>query len=766
MRVPLAAAFVLLQIPSALRGQTAANYLDRYREVRSLKPVPGQIGHVSHLVLRRDAAELTLEQGTLYLLTPIDGRTVGAVFQGLGRFRFTPALPIEQGQLERFAGASTTDDAFTEAVLLFADSTFEQLRDVKFSTGHVPGDVEDRVRDVLEGFKGDNEGAFDGAIMGPLLNGEVSGFFLAHLQRTGGDPVLFRINPMLTESIELFRPVSKRRWGSNWAVVTRMPAQHAVAGEDRWQYRDRLAVPSYRVDVRLTPTGSADLDFMATATLTVVAVQPVGPWLRFGLHPKLLVDSSRWENGGVTAAFKAKDDDDFWVRAPQKLKPGDSLTLTVAYHGNLIDRYGDWFYIDPSADWYPENRQGDARAMFDLTYHSPNWYPIASIGERTDSSAEGRVMTTRWRTRLPTPFATFNLGLFETYHVQHEGAPPLDVLINEDAHRLLKNTFTTAGAYIPQQRNMRQNVAADVSNSLKWFTHLFGAPQYERFYVTEIPYFLGVSFPGVIHLSWTTFQNTSLDGFDEFFRAHEVAHQWWGNAVRPASYRDAWLSEGLASFSALWYLQTLRKRSKEYFQFFEEYRGDIKSQRTDAGPIWLGLRNASPDAPSAYQVMTYEKGAWVFHMLRTLMLDVGTRKEDRFAAMLRDYHETYRGGIASTDDFRRLVERHTGIPMEWFFDQWVKGTDIPTYRVAWTNEPAADGKHRIRLRIHQDDVPPDFQMFVLVSADLGQNRFANFRVRVRGDQTEYTSPLLPAPANTIVFNELHSVLADVKMERW
>ncbi len=66
----------------------------------------------------------------------------------------------------------------------------------------------------------------------------------------------------------------------------------------------------------------------------------------------------------------------------------------------------------------------------------------------------------------------------------------------------------------------------------------------------------------------------------------------------------------------------------------------------------------------------------------------------------------------------------------------------------------------------QEHVPPDFRMFVLVSADLGNNRFAHFRIGVNGGQTEYVSPLLPAEPRALKFNELHSALADVKMERW
>jgi len=317
-----------------------------------------------------------------------------------------------------------------------------------------------------------------------------------------------------------------------------------------------------------------------------------------------------------------------------------------------------------------------------------------------------------------------------------------------------------------EHSHMRENVAADVSNSLKWFTHLFGEPTFQRYFVTEIPYFEGVSFPGVIHLSWLTFWDTSLDGFDEFFRAHEVAHQWWGNGVRPASYRDAWLSEGLASFSGLWYLQSLRKSNDAYFKFFDRYAAEIRDVQNSAGAIWVGYRNATPDSPSGYQVMIYEKGAWVFHMLRTLMLDLQTRKEDRFMAMMQDFYSTFKGSSASTDDFAGIVEQHVGIPMGWFFDQWVRGTALPTYHVAWRNEPAEGGKQRVHLRVTQEGVPPDFQAFVLVSADLGENRFANFRIRVNGTQTDYFGPLVSEPAKGVTFNELHSVLADVKTERW
>ncbi len=89
-----------------------------------------------------------------------------------------------------------------------------------------------------------------------------------------------------------------------------------------------------------------------------------------------------------------------------------------------------------------------------------------------------------------------------------------------------------------------------------------------------------------------------------------------------------------------------------------------------------------------------------------------------------------------------------------------------TQRRLWNTQPAAGGKYAVHFRVTQEHMSPDFLMFVVVTADLGDNHFARFRIGVRGSQTEYVSPPLPAEPKNIIFNDLHSVLADVKMERW
>jgi len=757
------------QTPSSQAGTPAGTYLDAYREIERLAPVPGQVADVERLTLTRDAGRLLLERGRLYLLSPVGGRTVGAFFRGEGRFTFAPGLPTEQAELRRFADSTALDAPFDEVVILFADSTLDQLRGLTFGPGTIPDDITGRVRDVIGSLKGDHEGSFDSDVIGPLLNSETTGFFLARVARRRGDPVLFQFNPAVAEAVQLYRPVSRRRFGGAWALVSQAPPLVPLPRSNLARiYRERLRVPDCRLDVSLRERVNADISLAASATVSVVAEEPVGPWLLFGLHWKLEADSARWGGGtGERAAyFKADESGALWVRAERRLQPGDSLLLTLYYHGNLIDRYGNFFFVDPFADWYPVNRQGPNLATFDLTYHSPARYPLVSLGELRDSSVADRVRTTHWVVGTPTEYPTFNLGLFETYRSQQLGAPPLEIVWSDDAHRELRRLAAEEGVVLAEQRNMRENVAVDVSNSLRLYASLFGEAVASRFAVTEMPYGGGVAFPGLIQLSWSTFQNTTLDGFDEFLRAHEVAHQWWGIGVRPASYRDAWLSEGLATLTGLWYLQTQRGRNNEYYHFLDQYRSDIAVDREATGAIWIGYRNSTPDVPRGYQVMIYEKGAWVFQMLRAMMLDLGTLRADRFTAMLRDYYRMFRGTAASTVDFQAVVERHVGAPMGWFFDQWVKGTAIPTYRVAWTSQQAADGRYQVRLRVAQEGVPADFQMPVVVAVDLGDQRTARFRVRVSGARGEYLSPLLPARPRSLVFNDLHSVLGEVRMEGW
>jgi hypothetical protein len=746
--------------PPALGGGFDATYEQRYADLKELQAVPNRVAQVTGLVLKRDVGQFTFESGKFYLLTPIGGRTMGAVFLGTGRMSFNPPSRIEQDRLAQFQKVRSLDAPFSSAVLLFADSTLAELEaKLTFGPGQPPPEVRQRFKSSLENLIDDDSKSLDPDLMSAFLNGESSGLFYAEVGRTnGGSPLMFMINPSEVESVSLSHRVRRYGWTRESEAICQFPPQSMNQSVEPTSERVRdAAIRHYAIQTSLTPSSTGDLSFAAGARLEITSNAPIGPWVAFSLFEKLKVDSARWEGGEPATVFKGKDGPLLWVRLDRQLQPGDVRTLNLYYHGDLIDRFDDFFFIKSSVDWYPQSLEGKSLATFDLTFRSPKGKLLASVGDQVDSSTAGQVTTSRWVSPTPIRNASFNLGFFKDYQINEEGIPPVTVLISEDAHRRLGGL---------RQKNMKETVGADVAKSLRFFQHVYGEVPAKHFFATEIPYSHGEAFPGLVHLSWWTFQQTDQDGEDEVFRAHEVAHQWWGIGVDFTSYHDQWLSEGIADFSGLWYLQTVRKDNAKYFGVLRRWRSRILEHNDNPGPISLGYRTTSSKDSTGYDVAVYKKGAWVMHMLRILMLDLKTMNEDRFTETMRDFYATYQGKRASTEDFRRVAEQHLGADLGWFFNQWVYGTDIPTYRVAYRSDPAEGGQYRVKLRVQQQNVGEDFQMYVPVTLDLGEDRVARLRVRVQGPKSEIDLPLMPAKPKSIRFNDLEGVLAEVKMEDW
>jgi hypothetical protein len=738
----------------------AESFDETYGELLGLAGVASRVAQVKDVVLQRDIARFTLQQGRLYQLSPIGGRTVGLVFVGQGHFAFAPESRIEQDRLARIEKVRAIDTPVSAVLFLFADSTMAELEGrVTFGPGEVPGDVRDRVKDALKHLVDETSHTPDPDLMGALLNRRDSELFYAHVIRPNGGPLMYRLDPEEFEAVQLESKVSSRLWGRQREVITQFPRQGVVRPAGFTAERvNQAEVEKYTIETTLSPTGIGELNFTAAATMEIMADAPVGPWIAFELFDKLKVDSARWANGGPALTSRGKESGIVWLRLDELLQPGQKRTVTLYYHGDLIDRVVDFFHIKSSAAWYPRSLEGRSLARFDLTYNTTDAYLLASVGERVDSSANGHKVRTHWVTPGRIRNASFNLGLFKDYSVREEGIPPVTVMMSDESHRKLGG----GGG------GMQKRVGEDMTKSLRFFQRVYGPTSgIKHFYATETPGFDGEAFPGMIDLSFATFISTVPQGDDEVFRAHEVAHQWWGIGVDFASYHDQWLSEGFANFSGLWYLQTVTGKNEKYFDMLRQWREPIMMRREEPGPISLGYRvmAAKDDDRDDYQTVVYKKGAWVLHMLRVMTLDLRNMKETKFTEMMTDFYRSYEGHRASTDDFRRVVERHVGADMRWFFDQWVNGAAIPTYRVASRTQAGSDGQFQVMLRVKQEDVPDDFMMYVPVTVVLGKDQVARFRVKVKGPLTEVTLPV-PAKPKEVKFNDFAGVLAEVKNEGW
>lgn len=764
---PLSLALALAALQALPLSAQAATYNARFDALWKLGAARDRAAPVRDLVLRRDAATITLEQGTLYLMEPVGGRVMAVVFRGAGRLRYTPDTRIEQDRLRLFRKSAGYDEPFDELVLFFADTTLAELeRRLTFGAGTAPGDLTRRFRELLDYFGDEDDRYLDPDLLRPVLNDEPTGFFLAMAVQGAHDPWMFLVNPHEVEGVQLLTRARRTARTRRLEPVTQSLPQGTT--RPRGEYSERrpgARIARYTMTIRLPQGGTGDLNFAADGRFEIVADSAVGPWVPFFIYDRMEVDSARWSDGTPAEVFLSRDSPYLWVRLDARLERGGTRTLHLAYHGDLIERFGDWFFIKSSISWYPLSLETRYPAHFDLTFESPEGFLLAAVGDRVDSAAApGHMVRTRWVTPRPIRNASFNIGIFEAYRVPGAEEPPVTVLWSDDMHRTMGRRLAGPGALMETGKNMKQQVGDDVVNAIRFYTQVYGPPPMPRFYATEIPWFHGEAWPGIVGLSWVTFQRTDNEGHDEVFRAHEVAHQWWGISVDYATYHDRWLSEGLSDFSGLWYLQTRRKANDKYFAMLERSRASIMLRRDDPLPIWLGHRVVTANQGEDYGAIVYSKGAWVMHMLRILLLDLGSMGEDKFTAAMRDFYGTHAGRRASTEDLRAAFERTTGQGMGWFFDQWVYGAAIPTYRVAWKTEESG-GQWQVRLRVRQERVPPEFLMYVPVAIRLGTNQMARVRVKVTGAVSELTIPV-PGKPSDVTFNDLQGVLAEVKSEGW
>lgn len=744
---------------------SALRFEDAHAALAGVRPDGDGAVTVEGLALRREAAALTFREGAALPLRTATGRVVGAVFTGAGRFDMRPPTRVEREQLARFYDTDSLSIELEGAVLFFTDDTWSAVADAGSpATVMAAGDARDGLEEALDYLHEEDDTELDPDLLRAYLNG-VGGFLHAHLVPRDGDRLYYRVEPDALEEVTFGREAG----GDEYEVVNRFhrladygpdgsPTPAAVAAD---RGRDTMAVSHYEIDAAF----ESGLDFSARATLTLEGTRPPGSWIRLALDGDIRVDSVRWSSGTAAEHARPEESWSLWVRLPEA---GDGARrLTVWYRGDdVVDYRRGWYYPSTPSHWYP--RLGRSVSTFDLTFRHPDDRDLVAVGRKTSERREEDVVVSRWQTDFPAIHASFNLGDYEQYRLTDPRVPPVTLQLNAEFHRDLATREIR-----PDQRiisldpdEVEQRIGGDLMNAISYFTTWFGPPPMDELYAAEIPSAHGQAFPGMIHLSWISFQIVRRSDMPGELRAHEVAHQWWGLGVETETYHDVWLGEGLATFASLFYRQVMLGEGEAYFDRLDEYRDDILDRRGKAGPIWLGPRLYTRDTEEDYRLIVYRKGAWVFHMLRNLFLDLRGMDESNFRLVLADLYERYRGDRLSTEEFEAHLERLGGIEMDWFFDQWVYGTAIPKYRVSYAKEEREDGTHRLRVRVEQERVPDDFRMSVPAEALLANGDRVRFRMMVEGPVTEMELPPLSAEPEEVTFNLLDSVLAEVDDDGW
>jgi aminopeptidase N len=247
----------------------------------------------------------------------------------------------------------------------------------------------------------------------------------------------------------------------------------------------------------------------------------------------------------------------------------------------------------------------------------------------------------------------------------------------------------------------------------------------------------------------------NFDSFPDFFLAHELAHQYWGQAVGWKSYHEQWISEGFAQYFAVLYAE--RSSSPGEFRDLIGAMQRSALQYSSRGPVFLGYRLGHLEEDSrVFRALVYNKGALVLHTLRRLLGD------EAFFRALRTFYAEFRFRKAGTDDVRAVFEREAGRSLEPFFDQWIYGSGIP--RVAFRHEVEPPGREgagpagAVRVRLEQAGTPTDLPLTVTLVYRSGAREDAV--VVAAGAVSEHRLPLRE-PLRTVRVNDDRATLAIV-----
>jgi len=749
---------------------------------------PTECYRVRDLSIVREDLKLYFTDGYLIFGKPVAGQRLSAVFSGDveggdGEVLLLPPNPAERRSLARFTQSPNLDEHFRAALLIFSDETATEL---------------------LDQIRGEGRGR-KASEMGPVLAEQWLPTAANMAESFAPRLVQDLLSPAGRGGRFLFAAIAGKRLGSFDLVYDpRAPDQIFAAqmtehggrfAYDIWTSFSGRAVRSGRAErpkAEFSPNryeidAALDQDLRLKAKVRVSVTVGAAPQRVFGFAVSRAIRITSGNIDGAPMELLAQPPDPrtppradenaiFLAIAPQAIAAGSTHELEFEEEGTVITSPGNGVYfVGARANWYP--RAGDTYAVYDLTFRYPKRLTLAATGEQVEDRMDGDWRITRRRTPVGVRVVGFNLGDYERVVSETDG-----VSIEVYANRRLEPALTARSQDliippVPRGRGARSAttipnqsstpdplarlhaVAADVTASYQYFTGLFGPSPLKHLTVSPIPGAFGQGFPGLLYLSTAAFLDPTerpveLRGasqqvfFSDLMEAHEVAHQWWGNVVTNAGYQDEWLMEALANYSSLLWLEK-KKGTRAMEASLEGYRDDLTrvgvsgTPVESAGPITWGFRLESARELDAWRAITYEKGAWIFHMLRRRLGD------ERFFKMLAELRRRFDGTPISTVAFQTLVQefrppRVSESSIDSFFDTWIYSTGIPALSVHTSMKGAAPAI-RLTGTVEQSGVDDDFSVEVPVEIQYAKGPPETVWVETSKEPAEFSATLKQAP---------------------
>lgn len=744
-----------------------------YRQLRNIT-FRGESAIAKDLMLKRDAGRFTFQSGNFFFLAPVGGKVTGAVFLGQGRFSLQPALEAEKHNLELLTKEPEMSEEFTEAVLRFTDGSEEEIKSrSSMQTAPVSAAATEALEGIRTTLRKNLQFNLDARILQDVLSGERGGLFAAFLKGSKySRKELYIIDPHGVPGIApkdlpgirvapeevAFLTYEDRKFGV-WAAF-HFSEEYLAGKASGAQPNSAIHAEHHKLDTTIAKNGALS----GTATTTFLARANKIRVVSLELFPTLRVESViDGEGRPLSFIQENKDEDaDFAVLLPRALAAGERYTITTRYSGRdaVRNEGGGNYYPVSRASWYPNTSFGDY-ATYEITFRIPKGLKMVGTGNKVRETEEGDQNISQWESEVPLAVAGFNFGRFKEEDAKLSGLGfTVEAYANLDQPDIVKRIQMLGPGTLGGMNttSMMKKALGEAQLAIPLYTDYFGPLPYGRLAMTQQTAFnYGQSWPTLVYLPITSFFDSTtrhqlgLDDTHGFFKAvgpHEVAHQWWGHTVGFNSYRDQWMSEGFAEFSASLFLQAFYK--DEFGKFWDHQRDQLTQKNKEGfraievGPVTMGYRAAS--TRTGFDLagrLIYPKGAYILHMIRMMMWDVQSG-DQRFKEMMKEFVKTYSNCPATTEDFKAIVEKHM-VPtmnlagngkMDWFFNEYVYGTALPSYHFDYSFPTGPDGAIMLNLKIVQSDVDDSFIMTVPVDLELSGGRlFRIGMVPMKGNQT-------------------------------
>ncbi len=734
------------------------------------------------LKISAEDLDLTLLEGSVFVIE-IDQGITGLILLGNGTLRFRPAPETEQGQVKIFCGSETLEARF--------DALFLRVN---------PGDVDDLVdrsrlqarpvdprelRRAQDFFRTESPKSFV-LDLGDLSRDAWSllpgpGDVLAEIHTRRFDTLTYARSGSEAEDISLF----DRRRHRNIAIYA---SKQRLAARGRFYNEDELVdydVLDYDLDVNVTP----ERNFLEGRVRVRLKVRTymLGT-LTLKLADSLVVRSIVSTEYGRLFGIRVKNQNSLVVNLPASIPRDKELTLVVTYAGRLepqtpdretllplqppraaqedvpvlIAAEANWLYSSRSF-WYPQAPVSDY-ATATIRISVPASLECVASGElqagfpvltAARDSAQGR-KTYLFAAAQPLRYLAFIVSRFvraETLTIAFPQGGEAPAAANYQA---ANHSLSLSVEANPRQTSRGRDYADRAADIATFYQSLLGDAPYPSFTVAvvenDLPgghspgYFAALNQPlPSSPLNWRN-DPAAFNGFPDFFIAHELAHQWWGQAVGWRNYHEQWISEGFAQYFAALYAR--HQRGDETFAAFMRQCRRWGMDQSNQGPIYLGYRLGHIRGESrVFRALVYNKSAAVLHMLRRLVGD------EVFFRGVRRFYAASRFRKVGTEDVRAAMEAEAGRSLERFFERWIYGSTLPQLKISYR----VDGSE---LLVRVEQMGELFDVPVTLAVQYADRKTADVPAAITERVTEVRLPV-SGPVRGVEVSKDDGTLAEI-----